>query len=64
MTPAPEADRVRMLLTHAEASKLPNLRVLCKVWLYADERSEGKRMAQQKIREWIERGDPSKDASL
>ena len=56
--------RVEMLRTHAETSNLPNLRALCKVWLYAENGSEGKRLAEQRIRAWVERGDPSKDASL
>lgn len=64
MSAPSDAERVRMLLAHAEDSQLPSLRALCKVWLYADERSEGKRLAQQKIRAWIEQGDPGKDARL
>lgn len=64
MTAPSDAERVRMLLAHAEASQLPSLRALCKAWLYADERSEGKRLAQQKLRAWFEQGDPSKDAQI
>lgn len=64
MTAPSDAERVRMLLAHAEASQLPSLRALCKVWLHADERSEGKRLAQQKLRAWIDQGNPNKDAQL
>ena len=59
-----DTQRVKMLYDHAEANQLRNLRALCKVWLYADKGSEGKGLAEQKIRAWIDRGDPSKDASL
>ena len=61
---ADESQRVKMLYEHAEANQLRNLRALCKVWLYADKGSRGKQLAEQKIRTWIDRGDPSKDASL
>lgn len=59
-----ESQRVKMLYEHAEANQLRNLRALCKVWSFADKGSEVKQLAEQKIRAWIDRGDPSKDASL
>lgn len=58
-----DADRVRMLLAHAEAQRMPNLRLWCKVWL--DPTHDGaRRLAEQKLRAWIEQGEPGKDARL
>lgn len=58
-----EDERVSMLLRHAEALRLPNLRVWCKVWL--DPASDGARkLAERKLRAWVEQGEPEKDASL
>lgn len=55
--------RVRALLEHAETQRLPSLRLWCMAWL--DPTSDGaRRLAEQKLRAWIDRGDPSKDASL
>lgn len=54
---------VRMLLEHAETWRLPNLRLWCKVWL--DPTSDGARkLAEQKLRAWIERGELAEDARL
>jgi len=58
-----EDDRVRSLLRHAEQRGMPNLRVWCKVWL--EPTSDGARkLAERKLRAWIEQGEPEKDASL
>lgn len=58
-----DAARVRMLLEHAETQRLPNLRLWCMAWL--DPTSDGARkLAEQKLRAWIEQGEPEKDARL
>jgi hypothetical protein len=59
----PDERRVTLLLIHAKASGLPNLRVWCQVWL--DPVNEGaKALAEQRLRAWVEQGDINADASL
>ncbi len=60
---ASDKERVQLLLAHAVELELPNLRTWCRVWL--DPASAfGRGLAEEKIRQWVEQGDPSKDARL
>lgn len=55
--------RVRTLLAYAEEQRLSSLRLWCKVWL--DPTSDGARtLAEQKLRAWVEQGEPERDARL
>jgi len=54
-----EAFQTRVL-TASDAKEARKLQALTNV----HKGSQGKQLAEQKIRTWIERGDPSKDASL
>lgn len=63
LTSPTDEDRVRLLLLYAEAQRLPNLRLWCLAWL--DPTSDGaRRLAEQKLRDWVAQAEPGWDARL
>lgn len=54
---------VKVMSDHALVHALPNLRIWCAVWLKPSN-DAARAIAERRLREWLQRGDPRADATL